>query len=191
MRHPRKWQLAVVCLLTLSLLPFAPVRRARAQAAAAYTVTDIGTLGGTQSAGMGLDDCGRVVGESEPSPFSPRHPFFWDNGQLTDIGTFGGQNGVASAVNKSGKVAGQARNSAGDSALSSGRRPRVRPTSARSAARSRPPTTSTSPPRSSASRRSRRCKIAASSGNRRRGYRDSRPAAARPSPPSASTAPAK
>src|SRR5215207_8867434 len=109
MRYPRKWQLAVVCLLALGLLPFVPARRGTAQAPG-YTVTDLGTLGGEQSRALGLDACGRVVGESQaaantlaPAPF---RPFHWNNGTMTDLGTLGGPAGTATAVNQSGTVVG-------------------------------------------------------------------------------------
>jgi probable HAF family extracellular repeat protein len=112
MRYPRKWQLAVVCLLALALLPFAPARRGTAQAPG-YMVTDLGTLGngaGEQSRAFGLDECGRVVGESQAVTGSsaPFRPFLWSNGALTDLGTLGGSAGTANALNQSGTVVGSA-----------------------------------------------------------------------------------
>ena len=117
MRYPRKWQLAVVCLLALALLPFAPARRGTAQAPG-YTVTDLGTLGngaGEQSRAFGLDECGRVVGESQAVAGSsaPFRPFLWSNGALTDLGTLGGSSGTANALNQSGTVIGSALTSGG------------------------------------------------------------------------------
>src|SRR5215203_5960487 len=107
MRYPRKWQLAVVCLLALGLLPFVPARRGTAQAPG-YTVTDLGTLGGEQSRALGLDACGRVVGESQATAGAAAafHPFHWNNGVMTDLGTLGGPSGAANALNQSGAVAG-------------------------------------------------------------------------------------
>ncbi|HEX8151439.1 MAG TPA: Calx-beta domain-containing protein [Pyrinomonadaceae bacterium] len=108
-----------MCLLALALIPFAPARRGTAQAPG-YTVTDLGTLGGNageQSRALGLDECGKVVGESQAVAGSaaPFRPFLWkdadgdgqsDPGEMQDLGTLGGQSGAAYAVNQSGAVAG-------------------------------------------------------------------------------------
>ncbi len=111
MRYLRKWQLAVVCLLALTLLPLAPARRGTAQAAG-YTVTDLGTLGGDSSRAYGLDECGRVVGEAQAAAAAFR-PFLWDEGAMTDLGTLGGPAGTANALNQSGTVVGSALNASG------------------------------------------------------------------------------
>src|SRR5215212_4962642 len=108
MRYPRKWQLAVVCLLALALIPFAPAPRGTAQAPG-YTVTDLGTLGsgaGEQSKAFGLDECGHVVGESQAvaGASAPFRPFFWNGTTLTDLGTLGGSSGTAASLNQSGTV---------------------------------------------------------------------------------------
>jgi probable HAF family extracellular repeat protein len=108
MRYPRKWQLALVCLVAISLFPLIPARPGRAQTAVTYTVTDIGTLGGEQSKAHDIDNCGRVVGESFPTGSSSSHPFIWINGQFTDMGTFGGDQGAAFALNDTGVAAGSA-----------------------------------------------------------------------------------
>src|SRR5688500_17884190 len=97
MRHPWKLPLAVVCLLALTFLPLLPARRGSAQAVT-YVVTDLGTLGGTQSVGLGIDECGKVVGESYPTGSTTNHPFLWNEGSFTDLGTFGGLSGSASGV---------------------------------------------------------------------------------------------
>jgi probable HAF family extracellular repeat protein len=64
-------------------------------------VIDLGTLGGTESLGVYVNDAGQVVGFSAngvPDPFSflfffgatQIHTFFWENGVMRDIGTLGG-----------------------------------------------------------------------------------------------------
>ncbi|HEY0170961.1 MAG TPA: Calx-beta domain-containing protein [Pyrinomonadaceae bacterium] len=107
MRHPWKLPLAVVCMLALAFLPLLPAPRGSAQAVT-YTATDLGTLGGAQSTALGLDECGRVVGESNPAGSTSFRPYFWNGTQMTDLGTFGGMSGGASAVNIAGRVAGYA-----------------------------------------------------------------------------------
>jgi probable HAF family extracellular repeat protein len=108
MRYFKRWQPAVVCLLALALLAVVPARRGRAQATS-YTVTDLGTLGGAQSRAFGLNNCGRVVGDSWPSGSNSDHPFFWD-GHFTDIEPLGG---TAEALNWSGVAAGIASDASG------------------------------------------------------------------------------
>ena len=113
MRSPRKWQLAFVCLLALSLLPLAPARRGAAQATG-YTITDLGTLGGETSQAFGIDPCGRVVGRSlKTAASNSNHPFLWDGGAMTDLGTLGGNSGLATAVNPGGAVVGSAQEPGG------------------------------------------------------------------------------
>src|SRR5215213_8632248 len=117
MRYLRKWQLAFVCLLALALLPFAPAPRGTAQAPG-YTLTDLGTLGtGNVSRATGINECGRVVGESTlaAGDDTNTHPFFWsdangngasDPGEMQDLGTLGGATGTAAALNQGGAVVG-------------------------------------------------------------------------------------
>ena len=61
-----------------------------------YTITDLGTLGGSASIAIGINSAGdigggaNVVGENQ-------HPFLWHAGQIADLGTFGGRTAMPAA----------------------------------------------------------------------------------------------
>lgn len=57
-----------------------------------YTVTDLGTLGGTLGAAQGINDRGWVVGFSTLPGDQIQHSFLWVDGVMTDLGTLGGPN---------------------------------------------------------------------------------------------------
>ena len=64
-----KKRLAFYALLALMLAPLAPAQL--------YTVSDLGTLGGSSSVGMGVNDFGQVVGESSTVSGPGTHAFLW------------------------------------------------------------------------------------------------------------------
>jgi probable HAF family extracellular repeat protein len=78
--------------------------------AADYTITDLGTLGGNTSQGLGINNSGQVVGQSIHIPGSNynNHAFLYSGGVMTDLGTLGGTLSSAVAINNSGQVVGQA-----------------------------------------------------------------------------------
>lgn len=62
-----------------------------------YTVTDLGTLGGTFSgAGEGFSNSGLFSGYSTLPGDTAYHAFLWQKGVMTDLGTLGGLNSNAS-----------------------------------------------------------------------------------------------
>jgi probable HAF family extracellular repeat protein len=74
-----------------------------------YTVTDLGSLGGTFSEAVGVNNRGSVAGSSLLPGDAVVHAFFWRKGVTTDLGTLGGPNSVAPEVgppNNRGEVAG-------------------------------------------------------------------------------------
>lgn len=84
-------------------------------------VTDLGTLGGSNSIAFGMNDTESVVGEAETSTSDPNgedfcgfgthlicQPFYWQNSVMTPLRTLGGHNGVANWVNRWGTAVGQA-----------------------------------------------------------------------------------
>ena len=78
-----------------------------------YTVTDLGTLGGTNSFAYAINSTGQVVGQADNSA-GTGEPFLYSNGSMQDLGTLGGTNGYAHSINSTGQVVGSATNSLGD-----------------------------------------------------------------------------
>jgi probable HAF family extracellular repeat protein len=83
-------------------------------------ITDLGTLGGPDSAAIFVNNSGRIAGQSltdstvNPSTGQPtEHPFLWLKGNMIDLGTLGGTKGFPTGLNSHGQVIGQM-NLAGD-----------------------------------------------------------------------------
>lgn len=70
---------------------------------AQYDITDLGTLGGFSSIGLGINNVGHVVGVSGTG--SEDHAFYYD-GEMHDLGTLGGAKSEAYDVNDDGLVVG-------------------------------------------------------------------------------------
>jgi probable HAF family extracellular repeat protein len=84
-----------------------------------YTVTDLGTLGGTYSAAIGVNNGGSVDGLATLPGDTAQHAFLWRNGVITDLGTLGGPNsgsvnGGDGGPNAAGKVVGPSETSTPD-----------------------------------------------------------------------------
>ncbi len=78
-----------------------------AHAVPQYTLTDLGTLGGSYSNGAALNEAGQVVGYSHLPSNSALHPFLWQDGiGLEDLNTLGGTYALAAGINNVGKVVG-------------------------------------------------------------------------------------
>jgi len=71
------------------------------------TINDLGTLGGTLSLAVGVNDAGQVVGGSLDANGDNR-AFLWQSGVMQDLGTLGGANAFAAYVNNNGQIAGVA-----------------------------------------------------------------------------------
>jgi probable HAF family extracellular repeat protein len=74
-----------------------------------YTITDLGTLGGTYSEGKGINASGQVTGFSYTSGDVAPHAFLYSNGNMSDLGTLGGRStySLGLGVNASGQVTGR------------------------------------------------------------------------------------
>jgi probable HAF family extracellular repeat protein len=70
---------------------------------------DLGTLGGSRSRGLGMNDSDEVVGASNPPHTPLEHAFLWTpDAGMRDLGTLGGDQSTAYAVNDAGEVVGDA-----------------------------------------------------------------------------------
>ncbi|MGH8319124.1 MAG: hypothetical protein ACREUL_14300 [Steroidobacteraceae bacterium] len=76
-----------------------------AYAASPYTLTDLGTLGGDTSGGLGINDSGEVTGYSTTSG-GLQHAFLYNGSSMTDLGTLGGDTSGGLGINDSGEVTG-------------------------------------------------------------------------------------
>jgi len=116
----RTWKSTVVTSGLLTL-PVSSSLVAQAQQAAGnqitYSVSSIGTLGGSFSNGYGgVNDRGWVMGDANLPGDQTEHGFLWRNGVMTDLGTFGGLNSSVSfpVKNERGLIMGTAQTSTFD-----------------------------------------------------------------------------
>jgi probable HAF family extracellular repeat protein len=70
-----------------------------------YTITDLGTLGGSSSDGRAINAAGQVTGVSETAGHD-QHAFRSDATAMTDLGTLGGSWSYGRAINAAGQVTG-------------------------------------------------------------------------------------
>ena len=74
------------------------------------TITDLGTLGGTQSAAYAINNLGQVTGWAHAAS-EATDVFLWSGGKMTDLGTFG-LDPMGEAINNNGVIVGQSGNGA-------------------------------------------------------------------------------
>ena len=132
MTRPRRVHLVPLAVLAVAVgLPAAAAPAAAAKQPPppppppAYTITDLGSLGGGQTVSAGINASGQVTGYSlastiitEPCPtkynpkrtcsFHPEHAFVYSNGTMTDLGNLNDVSSQGNAINVSGEVAGTA-----------------------------------------------------------------------------------
>jgi probable HAF family extracellular repeat protein len=100
-----------LALAMLASLPF--MLSALVASQTTYTITDLGTLGGTFSQGDYVNANGAVSGFSTLNGDTVLHAFLWENGVLTDLGAgFHGPNSAAIITNASELSTGNAQYSA-------------------------------------------------------------------------------
>lgn len=85
---------------------------------AQVTVTRIGTLGGTQSNALDINDNRQVVGQANVAGDEHAHGYIWQNGVITDLGSLGADyDSTAWAINNNGQVVGWSGRASGNSAM--------------------------------------------------------------------------
>jgi probable HAF family extracellular repeat protein/autotransporter-associated beta strand protein len=77
--------------------------------ATVYSMTDLGTLGGTNTTPAGINLSGEIVGNST-NVAGTRIPFIYANGQMTSLGMDGNLTAFARQINSSGEVEGSLSN---------------------------------------------------------------------------------
>jgi probable HAF family extracellular repeat protein len=99
-------------ILLSALITLAGIRNQATAVAPAYTVTDLGALGGNDSLGWGINAVGQVTGYAG-TPGTFVDGFLWEpttpntaSGAMHDLGTLGGSYGWGIGINDSGQVAG-------------------------------------------------------------------------------------
>lgn len=90
------------CFILASVLVVAP---GLSRATNLFTVTDLGTLGGSSSHAASVNASGQVVGDSLNATGKDRAFAYW-HGTMIDLGTLGGDFSSASGINDNGQVVG-------------------------------------------------------------------------------------
>jgi probable HAF family extracellular repeat protein len=71
-----------------------------------YAVINLGSLGGTLSVALALNNHGQVVGYSSTAGNGATPAFLYSKGRMTDLGTLGGLSSSATSINNRGDIVG-------------------------------------------------------------------------------------
>jgi probable HAF family extracellular repeat protein len=113
--HVRRRLSAAICLCMLCAPFVAQPCAAATQTPGGYSVTDLGTLpGGGWTYARGINNRGKITGETFSNTLGSYRAFLYSNGIMTDLGTLGGSGSAGSSINDSGVVTGGAQISNGD-----------------------------------------------------------------------------
>ena len=73
-----------------------------------YSITDLGSFGGTFATATGINNSGQIVGYSDLVGNTAEHAFLYSGGVISDLGTLGGTNSTAFGINNKGQAVGGA-----------------------------------------------------------------------------------
>jgi probable HAF family extracellular repeat protein len=108
----RRLRLGAMLVLGVIILPFLVpgTNMAGASQSALYRVMQLGSLGGTASAGSSINDRGWVAGFSNLAGDGTTHATLWRDGAAVDLGTLGGPNSAVlwPVKNNTGMIVGVA-----------------------------------------------------------------------------------
>ncbi len=93
----------------ITLLVFSTITATAQQ----YSISDVGTLGGTYSVGHGINSWGQIVGGSYTTGDALLRPFLHGQSGMVDLGTLGGVIGYGNAINLAGYITGYSYTPAG------------------------------------------------------------------------------
>src|SRR5689334_6854407 len=106
--------LTLITAMTFFAALVAPLHLA-AQKQTRYTVTDLGTLGGTFSVAFAINNKGQIAGTATLPNDTAARAFLWRRGVMKDLGTLGGPNSTGMfPLNESGEVPGASETGAQD-----------------------------------------------------------------------------
>lgn len=83
------------CVVLMSIASQGQTPQEDAAVRPRYTVTSLGTLGGTFSTAQGINNSGWLTGDANLTGDQTEHATVWRNGVITDLGTLGGPNSDA------------------------------------------------------------------------------------------------
>jgi probable HAF family extracellular repeat protein len=92
-------------LFAALVFPFPSAAQSGSSAVVRYSVTNLGTLGGTSGSASFINNKGWIDGNSNLPGNQVQHAFLWVNGRMSDLGTLGGPNSFAAGMNNRGEVA--------------------------------------------------------------------------------------
>src|SRR5690349_4118847 len=75
-----------------------------------YSITDLGTVGGSSSGAKAVNASGQVTGYSSASGNAGTDVFRYSAGHMSNLGTLGGNVAIGNAINVSGQIAGYSTN---------------------------------------------------------------------------------
>jgi probable HAF family extracellular repeat protein len=106
MSSRQSWTVAALCgvLITVASISYGAGKKGGGGGTPSYSVTDLGTFGGTTSDAYGINGDGQVVGDATTAA-GTYHAFVYDNGTMKDLG-LAGTSATARAINSSGQIVG-------------------------------------------------------------------------------------